>query len=418
MAKHRRRTPARTVGRTLWRAVAVGAAIAVICLPAAGPAGATSLIPSLGPVTSSSPVTPASFGLIGATSDQLSQLSGSKVTMVTLSSGWQQVEPQQNVYDASILAQLRGSLDSLRSQGFQVVLDLGLQYPPAWAFSLPGATRFVDQYGDVWHGSLSQDVPNGVFNPAVRAAEADYITHLAAALGPENLASVRVGGLLSGELRYPPNTYLGHQDLLWDYDSFAQAGAPVPGWVPGTGTADEIRSSLGYYFDSLTSYQTWLMNTVNAAFPGVNQQVMFPSFGLRPGMVDDVVAAGMQNNTVAEVNGLISAGLDWADQVKAISDAGINGTVYTTWLDGPTEANTIQGEAPVDYLASLATQYDLPIAGENSGGGGTSALNLCVQRVQADHLTGMMYMSGQLVANGSAGVTVSDLEAAASTLSP
>jgi hypothetical protein len=390
--------------RALPAVLAVAAVIAgvLVSLPSAADATATPA--------------PATVGLLGPTSGQLDSMVGSKITVVSLSSGWAQVEPQANVYDTSALSQLSAQLTALRSAGFTVTLDLGLQYPPAWAFSLPGATRFVDQYGDVWHGSVSEDVPNAVFDPSVRTAEANYIAHLAAALGPANLASVRVGGLLSGELRYPPNTDNGHQDLLWDYDSTAQADAPVKGWKPGSGTAAQIQSSLSYYFASLTGYETWLMKTVNHAFPGVNQQVMLPGWGLRPGMVTAAVNAGLRNTTNAEVNGMISSGLDWANQVKAIRDAGVKGTVYTTWLDAPAQDTTVQGEAPVDYLAGLATQYGLPIAGENAGGGGQHALALCVQRVQADHLTAMMYMSGGLIDNGTAGISLTDLNAAANYL--
>jgi hypothetical protein len=377
-------------------------------------AGALVALPSAADATPTSG--PPSVGLLGPTSGQLNSMIGSKITVVSLASGWAQVEPQANVYNASVLSQLASQLTALRNAGFAVTLDLGLQYPPAWAFSLPGANRFVDQYGDVWHGSLSEDVPNAVFDPSVRTAEAGYITHLAAALGPANLASIRVGGLLSGELRYPPNTYNGHQDLLWDYDSTAQAGAPIKGWKPGSGTATQIQSSLTYYFASLTGYETWLMKTVSSAFPGVNQQVMLPGWGLRPGMVTAAANAGMRNTTNAEVNGMISSGLDWANQVKAIHDSGVNGTVYTTWLDAPAQDTTVQGEAPADYLAALATQYGLPIAGENTGGGGENALVLCVQRVQADHLTGMMYMSGGLIDNGTAGISLTDLNGAANYL--
>ena len=355
-------------------------------------------------------------GLLAPSDDQARALVGSSVTRVAIPAGWDQLEPTNGGYNTSLLTALAGRIEAMHNAGFQVVLDLGLQYPPSWVFSLPGQTRFVDQYGDAWHGTLSEDVPNAVFNPAVRAAQADYIAHLGAALGTANIAAVRVGGLLSGELRYPDVSYNGHNDLIWAYDSAAQAKAPYPGWRPGTGTATQIRASLNYYFASLTGYQSWLMSTVGSAFPGVDQQVMLPGWGLRPGMVDDAVSTGMTNRSVAEVNGIIASGLDWADQVKAIHDSGLRATVYTTWLDAPAQSSTAQGITPVDYLASLATQYGLPLAGENTGGGGTDALATCATRARADHLTSFMYMSGGAIANGQAGITLSDLAAAGSYL--
>jgi hypothetical protein len=63
----------------------------------------------------------------------------------------------------------------------------------------------------------------------------------------------------------------------------------------------------------------------------------------------------------------------------------------------------------VDYLASLAELYGLPVAGENTGQGGAAALSLALSRVNADHLVGMMYMCGPFIANGSAGITIQNL---------
>ncbi len=367
-------------------------------------------------VTTRAATSTVTAGLLAPSTAQLQSLVGSKVTRVVIPIGWNAVEPQQNVYNTDALAQFKSEITTLNGYGFQVVLDLGLQYPPSWVFSLPGATRFVNQYGDVWQGSTGEDVANAVFDTSVRSAEAGYIQQLAKSLGSSAFAAVRVGGLLSGELRYPDAVDNGHTDSIWDYDSAAQAGAPYKGWKPGTGTAAQARASVQYYFNSLTGYETWLMKTVNGAFPGVNQQVMLPGWGMRPGMLDDAVNTGMTNNSIAEVNGMIASGLDWANQVKAISTAGVNGTVYTTWLDAQTQANTVQGEAPVDYLASLAAQYHLPLSGENAGGGGTAALALCVQRVQADHLTSFMYMAGPMIDDGSAGIALSDLTSAAASI--
>ncbi|PZS31994.1 MAG: hypothetical protein DLM58_10750 [Pseudonocardiales bacterium] len=353
------------------------------------------------------------MGLLSPTLSQVSVLATSSVERVALGVGWVNVEPYPNVFDTNVLAQLRNAISFVQSKGMQVSLDLGLHYPPSWVFSLSGQTRFINQYGDVWHGAASEDVPNAVFNPAVRAAEVDYIAHVADAINPSTVASVRVGGLLSGELRYPINNYNGHTMSLWMYDPAAQAKAPYAGWRPGSGTTTVARASLAYYFGSLTAYETWLMKTVNANFPDVDQQIMFPSWGLRPGVVDSAVAAGLHNTTGAEINGAISEGLEWVSQVKAITTAGVNGTVYCTWVDAPSQGSTVQQVPPVQYLASLAAAYGLPVAGENTGGGGKAALNLTMQRATANHLTGVMYMSGNLIDNGSAGISLAELKAGA-----
>lgn len=106
-------------------------------------------------------------------------------------------------------------------------------------------------------------------------------------------------------------------------------------------------------------------------------------------------------------------GLDWADQVAAIRKAGVNGTVYTTWLEAPSQGAAVQRIPPIEYLAQLAAQSGLPLAGENAGGGGTAALALCVQRANALGLQGIMYFAGPFVADGSAGVSLANLTSAA-----
>lgn len=393
--------------------LASAAAVAsVACAPFASTGAATNTI-DLGVVRATS--TPAPwFGLVAPTQAQLNAITHSSITRVTLGAGWNTLEPTRGGYNSTALAALASSAKALRGQGLQVVLDLGLQYPPQWAFALPGPTRFVDQYGEQWHGSLSTDVVNAVFNSTVRQVQADYIKHVAAAVGVANIVSVRVGGLLSGELRYPPASYHGHVDLIWDYDNLAQSRAPVRNWRPGSGTAAQAKSALGYYFSSLTAYQTWMMRTVSSAFPTVDQEVLFPSWGLRPGMVDAAISTGMHNTTTAEINGMISSGLDWANQVEAIAQSGVNATIYGTWLDAPSQGSDVTTISPIQYLARLGAQYGLPVAGENSGGGGSSALALCRSRMLAYHLTGMMYMSGPFVSDGTAGVTLNQLLAAAS----
>jgi hypothetical protein len=129
-------------------------------------------------------------------------------------------------------------------------------------------------------------------------------------------------------------------------------------------------------------------------------------------MTEAAIRAGMSGTTNAEVNGMISSGLDWPSQVAAIARSGVVATVYSTWLDAPTQANTVQGEAPIAYLAELAARYGLPVAGENTGGGGPAALALSLQRRDAYGLTGVMYMSGNQIASGTAHLSLDELQGA------
>lgn len=179
------------------------------------------------------------FGILAAPASMTSAaLHQNGVRRVSVNLGWNLYQPTgSGAADSTYVAAVRGQLAGYRAAGFDVVLDLGLQYPPAWVFTLPGQTRFVDQDGAVWHGRSSEDVPNAVFNPAVRAAQASYVRTVAADLGAQSFAAVRLGGLLSGELRYPPaSTAAGTGSSLWAYDprprrvhpSRAGVRAPAP----------------------------------------------------------------------------------------------------------------------------------------------------------------------------------------------
>ena len=61
-----------------------------------------------------------------------------------------------------------------------MILDPGMQYTPAWVFDLPGGTRFVNQYGDVFTGPAAggNNVANAVTNMNVRTALNMYLTWL------------------------------------------------------------------------------------------------------------------------------------------------------------------------------------------------------------------------------------------------
>jgi hypothetical protein len=332
-----------------------------------------------------------------------------------VAAGWDNFEPQRGVYRADYRRQLVRRVASLRAKGFKVIIDPGLQYPPSWVFDLPGQTRFVDQYGDTWTGPESQDVPDAVWNPSVRAAEGHYLNHLSKALRHQKISHVRVGGLLSGELRLPVSTYDGHADLLWDYSPAAQAAAPVPGWVPGTGTTDQIAASLSYYMQSLDNYEAWLLQRLGAGFPTATMLLMMPSWGLRPGMLDEVVATGMTGQTSAEVGGLVSQGVDWASQVAVLKASGVSAMVYSTWLDAPSFGRSPAQEAPIAYLATLAAKYGLPSGGENTGGGGAAALAACLAAVKAHHLAAMVWMNGPDLAAGRDGLTTSSFTSATRT---
>lgn len=381
----------------LRRAVTLVAMISLASsLLGAAPAGATGPATSDAPPTSTATLAPSTeppwFGALQAQPNQAARLRAAGLRTVTLEIGWDSFEPQPGVVDKAYLARQKEVLRQWRAAGFQVFLDTGLQYPPTWAFALPGGTRFVNQFGETWSGGTGSNLVNAVFNPSVRAAQRRYYSLLAASFPAGSFAAVRVGGLHMGEMSYPPAD--GRANTLWMYDASAQAGSPLPGWKPGAGSTVAAQTGLRYYLDSLNGYAAWLLATTSEFFPRSDLQLMLPSWGLRPGHLDAALAAGLKGTTSAEINNLITEGLDWTKQVPLLQQYGTRGVAYTTWLDAPSDHNTdLQYMSPVDYLATLTTPRRIPLAGENTGQGTPATLALSLERVERLGLRGMLWMT-------------------------
>lgn len=401
-ARRRPGTPTRSsVGRRTALGVAV-AGLAAVVLPAAD-------TPADPPFHVGPPLPQGRpwFGILQAEPVSYERFVRAGVRRITVELGWDAYQPTAGRTDLGYVSRTRARIAELHAAGVDVVLDPGLHYPPAWVFALPGQTRFVNQYGDVWRGRTGEAVANAVFNPAVRAAGAAYLDRIGRDLGANSFTAVRVGGLLTGELRYPDAHEFGRTDALWAYDPAAQAGAPVPGWRPGTGTAAQATASLRWYLDSLTGYERWLLGVTATAFPRAELHVLFPGWGLRPGEVQDAVADGLRGRTPAERGDSLAAGLDHAGQVAALAAFGRRGVVYTTWLDAADQGPSTAQQAPIRYLAALAAQHGLAAAGENTGATTAAALRTSVERVRDLQLAGMMWMSAAPLLAGD-GLTVED----------
>jgi len=119
----------------------------------------------------------------------------------------------------------------LREAGLLPVLDMGVQYPPAWVRQLPGA-QFVNQFGQVYdQRSPGANGVNAVFSQAVRERQAAYAARLFRDLGDDFFA-VRLGWGYYGELQYPMHKYEGKTNCYWAYDELAQGPGPACPWRP------------------------------------------------------------------------------------------------------------------------------------------------------------------------------------------
>jgi hypothetical protein len=311
------------------------------------------------------------------------------VGAITLQVGWSSAEPEPGEFSGSYLRTVRAEIAAVETNGMGVILDPGLQYPPSWVFSLPGGTRFVNQYGDVFAGSPASgnDVANAVTDMAVRGAEATYLAWLGKQIVPDSIIAIRQGGGPLGELRYPSPPYNGHGDSFWAYDVSTQAALPpfVQGWTPGTGSDAQALAFLDAYNSALNDYGVWLNGQLRADF-NTEELVMLPGWGERPGVAADEVGS-LLTLDLPEFN----EGLDWSDLLQSIPDPE-QSVAYTTFLDAPTLGSTPQSEDPADFIASLVQGTPFRLGGENTGNGTMAAMYLSLDRAVTLHYYVVQWM--------------------------
>jgi hypothetical protein len=300
------------------------------------------------------------------------------VKAVTINASWRSAEPTNNGFSASYASQLNLKIDTAIAAGMQVIIDPGIHYPPDWVFTLPGGTRFVNQYGDTFTGApdSGMNIANTVTNPDVRAALAGYLTWLGRQIPKGKLLGIRQSGGQYGQLRYPDASYNGHTNSWWAYDTSSQATSPVPTWKPGTGTTTQAQQFLDNYNRNLVNYGVWLNNELSKDF-ATTILLVLPGFGERPGQATDLV-----NSKLTNLKDSFNQGLDWANLIPSLADPA-HTVVYSTWLDAPDGLqNTVQLEDPVHYLAALASAYGLRLGGQNSAST-DAALSVAASRAKA-----------------------------------
>jgi len=352
------------------------------------------------------------LGVLNATGNYYPQERAVGVGAVTITAGWDNAEPSQGTFSTSYIAGVRAKVAAAKAAGMGVVLEPGLQYPPAWVFALPGGTRFVNQYGDVFTGSTpsGQNVANGVTDLSVRAAQGTYLNWLGAQFAPGTFLAVRQGGGPLGELHYPSPNYNGHTNCYWAYDSSSQASSPVPGWSPGTGTIAQAQAFLDSYNGALNEFGIWLNGQLAADF-ATNELVMLPGWGQRPGGAAQLVASRLtiRSNEFNE-------GLDWANLLTRLPDPA-HSVAYTTYLDAPMVRNTPELTDPADFISTLVGT-SLRLGGENTGNGSKAAMNLAIGRARSLNYFIVQWMDeAQLIASGAGrnpgGPTLAELGSAA-----
>jgi len=354
----------------------------------------------------------------GTTNLVAERAAGIKVQVVRFS--WKDLEPTEGTFDANAVARWQAQLARLRGAGIGVIAELGFHDPPAWAHAYPNS-RYVDQYGDAYDGKGTIDSGdlNLVFNPQMRVLAGRYIAQVFATFGTD-FAAVRLGGGRWGELTYPPQTYAGKGNCYWGYDANAQGSNPVGGWRPGAASPrGEAGAFVEWYLNALVGYEGWQVQAVRGSYAG-QLMLLFPSWGVRPGQVQEATARNLDGTTSAEVNGELQRGYDFARQIAAISDPKV--IVTTTWLDAstPYESDPYpQDWTPIKYLASLAQAHPLHLKlyGENTGQGSAEAMRYAASQMQRYGLIGMDWYCETEIFSGQY-ATLSDYQNTIAAYSP
>lgn len=334
------------------------------------------------------------WGLIGNDGMHLTAERDAGIVLKVWRLSWRSAMPGPDTLDRAYLARKHTELAQLRQAGFQIVLSVGLHDPPRWAHDRYSDSYYVNQFGEPYRGDGpdSGDL-NIVFNPALRALVAAYLQNVFAEFGTD-FAAVRLGGGRYGELTYPPAQYQAHRNTYWAFDRNAAAQSPTPNWRPGQPSpAGEANLFLQWYLDRLVEFQSWQISTVRQHYDGP-LLLLYPSWGIRPGQIEQAISVNLDGTTAAERNGEIQRGLDTARQIAALSDPGT--IVTTTWLDADATADDQPDQrywSPVKYLASQAQQHPLKLQlyGENTGQGQTVELELAALQVQRYGLLGMAW---------------------------
>lgn len=375
------------MGRLVRRKLGVLSAVAttgVICLTGIGAS-----------TTTATPARPL-LGVVQADFQSLPALKASGFGAVTIQVGWNDAESADGTFNAGYGASLAQEAEAARADGMQVVLDPGIQFPPDWVLSLNDSARFTDQYGDRLAAATAsgQSAANAVTDPEVRAALGGYLSWLGRQFPRGVLSAVRQGGGPTGELRYPGGAYAGHTDAWWAYDPASQARSPVPGWRPGTGTPAQAQRFLAWYDQNLNGYGVWLGQQLSTAFGAtMRRYLMLPGWGDRPGETA-AVADRLLVNAPDEVH----LGLDWASLFAQIPDP-MHTTLYSTWVDAPSNGADSTREDPPDFVASIRGQRGFTLGGENTGGEDSTQIQLMVDRAAALHYSVLFWFgSTQLVA--------------------
>jgi hypothetical protein len=336
------------------------------------------------------------LGILQHTPEHLQENRDAGAQVVVISLAWDRAEPAMDQFSASYFEQVRSSIEACRKLGYDIAVDPGLQYPPAWIFQLPHS-RFVNQYGRAFTSTkVGENIPNAVFNQAIRDRQENVLRHMLKEIGPE-LTQLRLGWMKYGELAFPLHTFENEINCYWGFDKIARGR--VPGLPPGlepcpTGDWRPGNRARSMPARGLSCTGTWALFrtiTTGRSQPHANTRRHPWPCCIRRGASgrghgEAALEHDLDGSTSPEINGELQRGLDLERLVTGIRDTRV--IVYCTWLDtSPAFSEDDSPDrsrwSPAHYLSTLAEEHRPPLHAwaENTGGGDSAVLSLCQDRI-------------------------------------
>jgi hypothetical protein len=318
---------------------------------------------------------------------------GSDGIMAMFEYNWASFEPTKGTLSPSYLATMKSELASYKAAGQKVTLGLGLENTPSWVYTLPDST-YVDQTGAV------STEANFVFSQAVRTAAAQFLSLVNAAIPMSDFYAIRLTSGGDGEMLYPGSgTY-------WAFDNAALTGNglaagmtanPDPSWKPGTAglTQAQITTWVDWYIGGLDNVTNWQMQTLSGlGFTGYYETVT-PGSGSRPDDLTQTEQSNLSNDGTTGVGAVwnlyyaqLPSKTNVIAYISSVADnSGGNDSCQASDASVSLTSSTMDSWSATRWISRIATQYGLPVGGENPGYGLPASLDSFYTNTSS---TGMM----------------------------
>jgi len=334
------------------------------------------------PLPTATPETPTAsrmYGVLFGDQRYLESDWDAGIRLRELELSWWRHEPHNDAWDLSYVAWKRAEIQAAREAGYKIVLDLGLQYPPAWARQIQ---PMQDQYGNTYDRHV-----NAVWSAEVRDEIAAYIKRAFADFGTD-FYGIRVGSGGWIETMYPP-TPAGFRHSYWAFDPAAMASNPVPDWRPGQASPnDEARRFYTWYVESLAGVVNWQHRIIRRYYDGKLLQ-LFAGIGVRPegweGLIADNLIPGAKRLGVdAAARGVVIDRLVGSIQDKrdvVLVSCSLGDASATAWWLDEDSADRLKWSSS-HWAADVAKRHGMPIWGENGGYDDDATMKLVFEQLE------------------------------------